>query len=235
MISFGALFVVTGKRLAEFHYLGGAAGAHREVLDTYTRRFLESTLTLCAGVTVTGYCLWAFWVDASGLGVHHDALWIQLSVGPRRPRGPLRPPPARRGPGRRARGPRAARPHGPGPRRLLGRARGDRGLHVSTLRGWGRTQPAVAQVVTPANEDDVAAILAGASRGAIARGLGRAYGDAAQVAGGVVIDNRGLGGVGPIDASTGEVTLGAGTSLDDLLRVAVPQGWFVPVSPGRAR
>ena len=82
VISFGALFVVTGKRLAEFHELGRGAGAHRSVLETYTRTFLESTLVLCAGVTVTGYCLWAFSVDRNGLGVHHDPLWIQLSVIP---------------------------------------------------------------------------------------------------------------------------------------------------------
>ena len=82
VISFGALFVVAGKRLAEFHELGRGAAAHRAVLETYTRTFLEATLVLCAGVTVTGYCLWAFSVDRNGLGVHHDPLWIQLSVIP---------------------------------------------------------------------------------------------------------------------------------------------------------
>ncbi len=82
VISFGALFVVVGKRLAEFHELGADRGIHRPVLDTYTEGFLRSALTMCAGVTVTGYCLWAFAVDASGLGVHHNEIWIQLSVIP---------------------------------------------------------------------------------------------------------------------------------------------------------
>jgi decaprenyl-phosphate phosphoribosyltransferase len=82
VISFGALFVVVGKRMAEFQTLGEGAGAHRPVLDTYTRSFLQSALILCAGVTVTAYCLWAFTPDSSGLGVHHSALWIQLSVAP---------------------------------------------------------------------------------------------------------------------------------------------------------
>lgn len=82
VISFGALFVVVGKRLAEFHELGADRGVHRAVLDTYTEGFLRSALTMCAGVTVTGYCLWAFAVDASGLGVHHNEVWIQLSVIP---------------------------------------------------------------------------------------------------------------------------------------------------------
>ncbi|HUD68740.1 MAG TPA: decaprenyl-phosphate phosphoribosyltransferase [Acidimicrobiales bacterium] len=82
VISFGALFVVVGKRLAEFKTLGDGAGAHRLVLENYTQGFLQSALILCAGVTVTAYCLWAFTPDSSGLSVHHAALWIQLSVVP---------------------------------------------------------------------------------------------------------------------------------------------------------
>ena len=67
----------------------------------------------------------------------------------------------------------------------------------------------------------------------IARGLGRSYGDAAQVAGGTVIDGRGLGGVGAIDAATGEVTVGAGASIDALLaRVGARRAASSPVSPG---
>lgn len=81
VISFGALFVVVGKRLAEYQ-LDIGASLHRPVLETYTRSFLGAALILCAGVTVTGYCLWAFTPDKTGLGVHHAALWIQLSVVP---------------------------------------------------------------------------------------------------------------------------------------------------------
>ena len=103
---------------------------------------------------------------------------------------------------------------------------------MSVLSGWGRTQPAVSRVVTPASEADVTAILEHATRGVIARGLGRSYGDAAQVAGGTVIDGRGLGGIGSIDPGSGEVTVGAGASIDALLKAAVPEGWFVPVTPG---
>jgi len=103
---------------------------------------------------------------------------------------------------------------------------------VRTLAGWGRTQPVVARVVTPASEDDVATILADAAGPVIARGLGRSYGDAAQAAGGTVVDGRGFGAVGTIDPSTGSVTVGAGASIDAILAHAVPKGWFVPVSPG---
>jgi decaprenylphospho-beta-D-ribofuranose 2-oxidase len=65
----------------------------------------------------------------------------------------------------------------------------------------------------------------------IARGLGRSYGDAAQLSGGVVMSNRQLSGIGVIDPD-GTVTVGAGVSVDELLAVSIPQGWFVPVTPG---
>ena len=96
------------------------------------------------------------------------------------------------------------------------------------LSGWGRTAASLATVISPTGEDEVAAALAGE---VIPRGLGRSYGDAAQLSGGVVLDNSGLDGVSPI-TSDGLVTVGAGVSLDDLLALSIPQGWFIPVTPG---
>jgi decaprenylphospho-beta-D-ribofuranose 2-oxidase len=100
------------------------------------------------------------------------------------------------------------------------------------LSGWGRTSPSVADVVDASADElgaDVLADLA-RSRGIIARGLGRAYGDPAQNGGGSIIRLT----PGPIllDPVAGSVTVGAGASLDELLRHVVPRGWFVPVSPG---
>lgn len=100
----------------------------------------------------------------------------------------------------------------------------------ATLYGWGRTTPSVADVLSPASEADVASELAG-SRGVIARGLGRSYGDAAQLSGGVVLSNLDLRGVSAID-DDGVVTVGSGVSIDELLTLSIPQGWFVPVTPG---
>jgi decaprenylphospho-beta-D-ribofuranose 2-oxidase len=100
----------------------------------------------------------------------------------------------------------------------------------TTLYGWGRTTPSIAEVLSPANEQDVATQLA-AFPEVIARGLGRSYGDPAQLSGGVVLSNRELGGIGAI-AADGVVTVGAGVSIDELLALSIPQGWFVPVTPG---
>jgi decaprenylphospho-beta-D-ribofuranose 2-oxidase len=69
-------------------------------------------------------------------------------------------------------------------------------------------------------------------RGVIARGLGRCYGDAAQNAGGAVVDATGLDAIVAFDPVSGLVTAQAGLSLDALMRAVVPKGWFVPVTPG---
>jgi decaprenyl-phosphate phosphoribosyltransferase len=79
--SFGALFLVTGKRAGEHHTLGDERGSHRFTLDLYTPQFLRSALTLSATGAVTTYCLWAF--DKAGLSRRGDHLvWIELSVVP---------------------------------------------------------------------------------------------------------------------------------------------------------
>jgi len=104
----------------------------------------------------------------------------------------------------------------------------------TVLTGWGRTQAARAQLERPGDVAEVLAHLTreAAPRGVIARGLGRSYGDPAQIAGGVVLDLTGLDAIGPVDAATGEVVVGGGASLDQLLVAVIPQGWFVPVTPG---
>ncbi len=60
VVSFGALFIVTGKRMSEFQALGVKRGTTRKVLGEYTASFLEAVLTLSAGISITTYCLWTF-------------------------------------------------------------------------------------------------------------------------------------------------------------------------------
>ncbi|MFR0357808.1 FAD-binding protein [Streptomyces sediminimaris] len=105
-----------------------------------------------------------------------------------------------------------------------------------TLTGWGRTAPTAARPIRPRTyEETVAAVRGWGTRGGIPRGLGRAYGDAAQNAGGSVLDMTGLDRVHAIDAAGGTVLCDAGVSLHRLMEVLLPLGWFVPVTPGTRR
>lgn len=101
------------------------------------------------------------------------------------------------------------------------------------VSGWTRNPMTASQVARPSNPDELAmAVKAAGPRGAIARGLGRAYGDSAMNAGGLVVESTGVSGLLELDHQAGTARVLAGTSIDDLLRAIVPQGWFVPVSPG---
>ncbi|MGH3855951.1 MAG: FAD-binding protein [Pseudonocardiaceae bacterium] len=104
---------------------------------------------------------------------------------------------------------------------------------VRSLSGWGGTAPSTARVlVDPTVESIQQAVRDAGSRGVIARGLGRSYGDPAQNAGGLVIEMTGCNRIHRLDADSGLAVVDAGVSLDALMRAALPFGLWVPVLPG---
>ena len=118
------------------------------------------------------------------------------------------------------------------PTAVRGESQSDGGAE-RLLTGWGRTAPSRATVHRPAGAGEVDELLRRASaRGVVARGLGRSYGDAAQNAGGRVIDMTALQRVHSVDLKRGIVVVDAGVSIDTLTRLLLPFGWFVRVSPG---
>jgi decaprenyl-phosphate phosphoribosyltransferase len=73
--SFGALFLVAGKRHAELR--AATDGSGRAALEQYSRAYLQFVIGLSATVATTAYCLWAFQRS------HHAHItWYELTVIP---------------------------------------------------------------------------------------------------------------------------------------------------------
>jgi decaprenyl-phosphate phosphoribosyltransferase len=76
--SFGSLFMVAGKRHAEYSELGAGRAGHRATLSEYSIEYLGYVRSVASGVTLVGYCLWAFEKTGTQAGVP----WYELSIVP---------------------------------------------------------------------------------------------------------------------------------------------------------
>jgi decaprenylphospho-beta-D-ribofuranose 2-oxidase len=104
---------------------------------------------------------------------------------------------------------------------------------VSTsLSGWGGGERVPVTVLSPADEHALrAGLLARGDRGAVPRGMGRSYGDAAQLRDGLVLETRRLRAF-TLDQELGVLETQAGVTLGALLAALEPAGWLLPVVPG---
>ena len=95
-----------------------------------------------------------------------------------------------------------------------------------------RASGASVTIVRPEGVGELRVALRSAAHlNAIPRGMGRSYGDAAQISGGLVIETTRLKRI-ELDGERGTVTAQAGVTIGELLREVVPAGWMVPVVPG---
>ena len=102
----------------------------------------------------------------------------------------------------------------------------------SVITGWGQGQGASVTIVRPEGVGELRVALRSAAHlKAVPRGMGRSYGDAAQISGGLVIETTRLKRI-ELDSERGTVTAQAGVTIGELLREVVPAGWMVPVVPG---
>ncbi|MBR2648161.1 MAG: SDR family NAD(P)-dependent oxidoreductase [Sediminibacterium sp.] len=95
--------------------------------------------------------------------------------------------------------------------------------------GWGLYPGIKANYVVPDNEAALRTIVASATQ-ITPRGNGRSYGDAAL--GEYLVLSQHLNKILAFDNSAGIIEVESGVLLDDILKVIVPQGFFLPVSPG---
>jgi decaprenylphospho-beta-D-ribofuranose 2-oxidase len=101
------------------------------------------------------------------------------------------------------------------------------------LTGWGRLRSASVVACSPQSEQDLVAALAQhAPHGIIPFGNGRSYGDQALNDGGRTLLTRRLNRILTFDRQSSELVCEAGTTLADLNRRFVPEGYVPPVSPG---
>ncbi|TVR23710.1 MAG: decaprenyl-phosphate phosphoribosyltransferase [Ilumatobacter sp.] len=78
-ITFGSLFIVTGKRYAELNELGDGAQVSRATLGSYSLGYLRMVLAVSCGAAILSYCVWAFEnKDLSGT----DLPFYELSIVP---------------------------------------------------------------------------------------------------------------------------------------------------------
>lgn len=100
---------------------------------------------------------------------------------------------------------------------------------------WGRVARLPHQVAHPRHADELPGLMAQAKAAGVqvlATGLHRSYGDSGLNPEGRVISVRGLDRFLAFDPVSGVLRAEAGVSFDEILRLIVPHGWFLPTTPG---
>ena len=103
------------------------------------------------------------------------------------------------------------------------------------LAGWGRLPVTEAEAARPETVLAARRAVADTADQGLALvpfGLGRSYGDAALIRDGRAVLTRRLDRILGFDPATGWLKAEAGVSMEDLLRLFVPRGFFPPVTPG---
>ncbi len=100
------------------------------------------------------------------------------------------------------------------------------------IQGWGRNLSAEVNILEPKNESLLKEIILNSERESlIVRGLGRSYGDSAQLDKKNVVSLKKFNTFN-LDKKNNLITCQAGVTFDELLKYIVPRGFFLPVSPG---
>lgn len=97
------------------------------------------------------------------------------------------------------------------------------------ISSWGKYPVIDAKVYHPRMSEDIKQAL-GRKGDMIPRGMGRSYGDSAL--GGKILSMLRLKRILAFDSKKGIVTAEAGVSLDELIKVFIPRGYFLSVTPG---
>jgi FAD/FMN-containing dehydrogenase len=100
---------------------------------------------------------------------------------------------------------------------------------------WGRVERRDHLLAKPQHREDLPGLIAEAKAAGgclLGAGLGRSYGDSGLDADGRLICGRSLDRFIALDLEQGVLRAEGGASLDEILRLVVPNGWFLPTTPG---
>ncbi len=103
---------------------------------------------------------------------------------------------------------------------------------MRTYESWGRYPKVRHKAVVPIRWRNDIPRLDTFDAPVLAHGMGRSYGDACLNEGGILLDTLGLSRFIAFDDENGILRCEAGVTLDQVLEVIVPRGWFLPVTPG---
>ncbi|MDC3232481.1 FAD-binding oxidoreductase [Prochlorococcus sp. AH-716-A09] len=102
----------------------------------------------------------------------------------------------------------------------------------SLISGWGLNKWAKVNIFTPKNFNElVYFIKRSTSSSILVRGLGRSYGDAANLDGQNVINLENFKKI-KLNSPNSTLTAGGGATLREIIKEIVPKGFFLPVVPG---
>jgi decaprenylphospho-beta-D-ribofuranose 2-oxidase len=100
---------------------------------------------------------------------------------------------------------------------------------TTTISGWGNYPQQESQLLTPPSSASLNAVVE-LEGSIIARGMGRSYGDSANAP--MVIQTSYYDHFLEFNEKTGKFTAESGVTLREILKIVVPRGWFLPVTPG---
>lgn len=101
--------------------------------------------------------------------------------------------------------------------------------HTSVISGWGNYPQKKTQLLKPSSRSKLRINLQ-KQKSLISRGMARSYGDSSIAS--VVMQTTYLDHFIEFDPNSGLLTAEAGITLREILKVIVPMGWFIPVTPG---
>ncbi len=99
----------------------------------------------------------------------------------------------------------------------------------SSFDSWGGLPKVSQSVLSITNRHAQLPVFEGKG---LPRGNGRSYGDSCLCPGGTLLDARGLSKFIDFDASSGMIECEGGVTLGEIIDLALPHGWFLPVTPG---